>query len=260
MSLFRSAPFSTRGGTGGRPIRYLHRGGRPEEGRRQAQAVQARREQGTARRFLVAGFVVELTKRKRTEAALRATEARLADRARRRSPSATNQHGTNSGASPAGLYERIIRSRGAADALRRGQYSRIRSGAGRAEAFGIARVDPQSAAGWEWVGAYTACTCGVAFTSGRREMVQDVETCAYMAGTQGTRRISPIRHSSRSVDTAVLERRPLTGSDLDALARASRALPARAAPFRRPRPASGRPDRARASAGSAYAPARRGSG
>jgi PAS domain S-box-containing protein len=42
---------------------------------------------------------------------------------------------------------------------------------------------PQSAAFWEWVCLDSASTCGLAFSSGCRVVVTDVETCDFMAGT-----------------------------------------------------------------------------
>jgi PAS domain S-box-containing protein len=42
---------------------------------------------------------------------------------------------------------------------------------------------PQSAAFWEWVHLDSASTCGLAFSSGSRVVVADVETCGFMAGT-----------------------------------------------------------------------------
>jgi PAS domain S-box-containing protein len=42
---------------------------------------------------------------------------------------------------------------------------------------------PQSAAFWEWVYLDSASTCGLAFSSGSRVVVPDVEACDFMAGT-----------------------------------------------------------------------------
>jgi PAS domain S-box-containing protein len=42
---------------------------------------------------------------------------------------------------------------------------------------------PQSAVFWEWVHLDSASTCGLAFTSGCRVVVADIETCEFMAGT-----------------------------------------------------------------------------
>jgi GAF domain-containing protein len=42
---------------------------------------------------------------------------------------------------------------------------------------------PQSATFWERVQFNSACTCGIAFSTGSRVVVSDTETCEFMAGT-----------------------------------------------------------------------------
>src|SRR5262249_34443016 len=42
---------------------------------------------------------------------------------------------------------------------------------------------PQSAIFWQTVHFNSACTCGIAFSTGCRVVVPDVETCDFMAGT-----------------------------------------------------------------------------
>src|SRR5262249_23712342 len=42
---------------------------------------------------------------------------------------------------------------------------------------------PESAAFWEWVHLDSACTCGLALTTGCRVVVPDTETSATLAGT-----------------------------------------------------------------------------
>jgi GAF domain-containing protein len=42
---------------------------------------------------------------------------------------------------------------------------------------------PQSATFWQTVHFNSACTCGIAFSTGCRVVVPDVETCDFMAGT-----------------------------------------------------------------------------
>src|ERR1700751_2851625 len=42
---------------------------------------------------------------------------------------------------------------------------------------------PQSAAFWETVHFNSACSCGIAFATGARVVVPDVDTCDFMAGT-----------------------------------------------------------------------------
>src|SRR5215472_16761903 len=42
---------------------------------------------------------------------------------------------------------------------------------------------PQSATFWQTVHFNSACTCGIAFSTGGRVVVPDVETCDFMAGT-----------------------------------------------------------------------------
>lgn len=42
---------------------------------------------------------------------------------------------------------------------------------------------PESAASWKWVRFDSSSSCGLAFSSGRRVVVPDTETCAFLAGT-----------------------------------------------------------------------------
>jgi PAS domain S-box-containing protein len=44
---------------------------------------------------------------------------------------------------------------------------------------------PEDAEAWRWVRPDTGCTCGEALRTGRRSIAEDVETCAFMAGTEG---------------------------------------------------------------------------
>jgi two-component system CheB/CheR fusion protein len=55
--------------------------------------------------------------------------------------------------------------------------------------------DPASAEFWEWVRPDSASTCGVALHKGERVIAEDVETCAFMAGTEDLEfyRLSGIR-------------------------------------------------------------------
>jgi PAS domain S-box-containing protein len=43
---------------------------------------------------------------------------------------------------------------------------------------------PESAAAWEWIGADHPTTCGMAFRTGQRCIVTNVDTCDWMAGSQ----------------------------------------------------------------------------
>src|SRR6185437_10479298 len=46
------------------------------------------------------------------------------------------------------------------------------------------RAFPQSASFWETVDFKSGSTCGLAFSTGARVVVPDIETCDFMAGTR----------------------------------------------------------------------------
>jgi signal transduction histidine kinase/ActR/RegA family two-component response regulator len=98
----------------------------------------------------------------------------------------------------AGLYERILDG---AVALLRADYASMqmlhpeRGSAGELRLLGFRGFNPQAAQFWEWVTADSASTCGVALRTRKRVVVEDVDQCDFMSGTedQATYRQTGIR-------------------------------------------------------------------
>lgn len=87
----------------------------------------------------------------------------------------------------AGLYERILDG---AVALLRADYASMqmlhpeRGSAGELRLLGFRGFNPQAAQFWEWVTADSASTCGVALRTRKRVVVEDVDQCDFMSGTE----------------------------------------------------------------------------
>ena len=85
------------------------------------------------------------------------------------------------------LYEKIL---DAAVAIMRSDFASMqmlypeRGKAGELLLLGFRGFYPDSAKFWQWVRADSGCTCGEALRTGTRAIAADVETCAFMAGTE----------------------------------------------------------------------------
>ncbi|HZP18502.1 MAG TPA: ATP-binding protein, partial [Terriglobales bacterium] len=79
---------------------------------------------------------------------------------------------------------------GAAVAITRSDFASMqvlypeRGSGGELRLLAFRGFDEQAARFWEWVNADSACACGVAFRTGKRVIVPDVESCEFMAGTE----------------------------------------------------------------------------
>ncbi|WP_262266001.1 GAF domain-containing protein [Microvirga yunnanensis] len=131
-----------------------------------------------------ARLAAEAIARVQAEAALRASEARLAHELngarqlqRVSSELLVEQH-------PQTLYEQVLdamrvimRSQGASMQI-------LEPDTGTLKLLAWRGFHPDAAAFWDRVDANSASTCGEALRTGRRILVSDVETCAFMAGTE----------------------------------------------------------------------------
>ena len=63
-------------------------------------------------------------------------------------------------------------------------YHPERGTSGELHLLGHRGFTPEAARAWEWVGADHATTCGIAFRTGTRCVVADVEACDWMAGSE----------------------------------------------------------------------------
>jgi PAS domain S-box-containing protein len=139
--------------------------------------------------------VEEITERRRAEEKLRESEANLAaelaDTRQLQKISSQLIREDNAGA----LYEQIL---DAAMVLMRSEMGSLQMFfPERNELYLLAwrSFDPESARFWEWVRVDLASTCGAALQKGERVVVEDVETCAFMTGTEDLEfyRLSGIR-------------------------------------------------------------------
>lgn len=88
---------------------------------------------------------------------------------------------------PKALYEKIL---DAAVGINRADFASIqmlypkRGDGGELLLLAYRGYTPESAAAWKWIGADHATTCGIAFRTGKRCTVPDVEKCDWLAGTK----------------------------------------------------------------------------
>jgi len=126
-------------------------------------------------------FVLDITERKRAEAALKETESRLTTEladARRLQKLSTELIQERR---PEGLYGQIVEAAALlmhSDAASMQEYVPARH---QLRLLASRGFHPRSAAYWEWVDARSGSTCGASLRSSGREVVRDVETCAYIA-------------------------------------------------------------------------------
>jgi PAS domain S-box-containing protein len=105
----------------------------------------------------------------------------------------------------AGLYEKLMDTAKAimrADFGSMQEYHPERGPAGEMKLLTFRGFDPASAKFWQWVGANSACSCGVAYRTLQRVVVPDVETCSFMAGTADLQ-------NSRAVGIRAVQSTPL---------------------------------------------------
>lgn len=128
--------------------------------------------------------LVDITPRKRTEQNLRASEERLAaelEAARQLQTISTQLQDEDD---VEALYRQIVK---AAAAIMNSDAASLQmlvaDGNNKLRLLASTGFHPDSAAFWEWVGAGSGSTCGAALASGRRTIVEDVETCEFMAGS-----------------------------------------------------------------------------
>jgi PAS domain S-box-containing protein len=133
----------------------------------------------------VAGIAIE---RDRVEKALRESRRQLADElaAMRQlqdvSTALIREDNVQS------LYERIL---DAAMGIMRSNFASLqmlypdRGSAGELHLLAHRGFTSESAEAWEWVGTDSNCICGEALRTGGRVIVQDFESCDFMAGTSG---------------------------------------------------------------------------
>ena len=120
--------------------------------------------------------------RKRTEEALRRSEAQLADTVLLRGISTQLFQEGN----VEGLNQKLL---DAAVAIMSSDYASIqmlypeRGKGGELRLLAFRGFNAQAARFWEWVSLDSESTCGVALRSGKRVIVPDVEKCDFMAGT-----------------------------------------------------------------------------
>ena len=83
------------------------------------------------------------------------------------------------------LYQKIVE---AAVAIMQSDFASLQSfhpergPGGELRLLAYRGFNPEAARFWEWVRPASKCTCGVALRSGKRVIVEDVETCDFMAG------------------------------------------------------------------------------
>jgi signal transduction histidine kinase len=85
----------------------------------------------------------------------------------------------------AGLYKKIVE---AAVAIMRSQYATIqmlypeKGSIGKLRILACSGFTPEAEKYWEWVYAYTGSSCGEVLRTGKREVIPDYRTCAFMQG------------------------------------------------------------------------------
>lgn len=85
-----------------------------------------------------------------------------------------------------GLYEKLIdaaRSIMRADCASLQEFHPDRGTAGELKLLTFRGFDADTAKYWRWVGANSACLCGVAYRTLERVIVPDVESCTFVVGT-----------------------------------------------------------------------------
>jgi PAS domain S-box-containing protein len=85
-----------------------------------------------------------------------------------------------------GLYEKLIdaaQSIMRADFASMQEYHPERGPSGELKLLTFRGFDAAAAEFWRWVGANSACLCGVAYRTLQRVVVPDIETCRFVAGT-----------------------------------------------------------------------------
>jgi PAS domain S-box-containing protein len=87
----------------------------------------------------------------------------------------------------AGLYEKFV---DAAVAIARSDFATMqeyfpeRGASGELKILAYRGLDPASVEFWRWVGANSACQCGVAYRTRQRVVVPDIPNCEFMQGTK----------------------------------------------------------------------------
>jgi PAS domain S-box-containing protein len=129
--------------------------------------------------------VIDITERKRAEAALRESEARLetelADTQLLQAISTQLIHEQNADA----LYERLLK---AAAGILRADFASVQildPERGELRLLAHQGFTPEGAKAWEWVCADSETSCAAAMRTGRRVVVTDVANCDLLAGTAG---------------------------------------------------------------------------
>ncbi|MBV8575020.1 MAG: PAS domain S-box protein [Acetobacteraceae bacterium] len=129
-------------------------------------------------------FVLDITGRKHTEAALKESESRLtaelsdARRLQQISNELIQEQRLEA------LYEQLVEAAAMlmrSDAASMQEYVPAR---GQLRLLASRGFHPKSAAHWQWVDAHSGSTCAASLASGEREVVGDVETCGFMIGTK----------------------------------------------------------------------------
>lgn len=130
------------------------------------------------------GVALEITERKRAEAALRESEARLARELAAARELQRISAELLSEQRPEGLYDQILE---AMIVIMRSQAASMQildPDTGTLKLIAWRGFHPDAAAFWDRVDANSASTCGQALKTGRRTVVSDVETSEFMAGTK----------------------------------------------------------------------------
>ena len=166
----------------------LLRNGSPEEAFFTSYFTPVRDETGAVVANLATAFettnaVKEKAERDRAERDLRESEARLAQELEgARQLQQVSLELLSNG--PELLYEQILN---AAMAVMRSQAASMQisePGTGILKLLAWRGFHPDAAAFWDRVDCNSASTCGEALKTGRRILVSDTETCAFMAGTE----------------------------------------------------------------------------
>lgn len=153
--------------------RYVHKSGRPVW----VDKIISTLPDETGKPSQVFVIAIDITERKAAEAALKAELADAEELHKISMELMQEQH-------PQALYERIIE--GAARLMRSegASIQEYHAANGKLRLLASRGFHPASAAYWEWVCASSRSSCSTALGTGAREVVADVETCAYMTETQ----------------------------------------------------------------------------